>query len=199
MYSHKPACGRPILTSHVLYVLWKEACTRVVWLSYSIRHVDLSFTLTMDFSNLWKHRYRFSHASFHTLKNYTWLTAISSVTVSLLCQPKMSVFNSHIHDSHSVISKLRRITNYLRSSVGKEKLNMLSVMSMKHEILGDTDLETIINDFACKKFGVMKLFVVEKFFFQKAESDRDQGASINSLLSIFCNLTPLQLPYNALT
>ena len=74
---------------------------------------------------------------------------------------------------------------------------MLSLMSMKHEILGDTDLETIINDFACKKCGVMKLFVVD--FFQKARSDRDHGASINSLLGILRNLTPLQLPYNALT
>jgi len=39
-------------------------------------------------------------------------------------------------------------------------------MSMEHEILGDTDLETIINDFACKKCGVMELFVAD--FFQKA-------------------------------
>jgi len=32
---------------------------------------------------------------------------------------------------------------------------------MEHEILGDTDLETIINDFACNKCGVMKLFVAD--------------------------------------
>ena len=30
---------------------------------------------------------------------------------------------------------------------------MLSLMSMEHEILGDTHLETIINDFAWKKCG----------------------------------------------
>ena len=71
-------------------------------------------------------------------------------------------------------SKLHIIKNYLRSSIG-QKLSILSLMSMEHEILGDTDLETIINDFACKKCGVMELFVAD--FFQKAhwQSNRDQG------------------------
>jgi len=52
-------------------------------LRYSLGHVDRSLTLTMDFSNLWKHCYRFTHASFHKVYNYTWITAISTVTVSL--------------------------------------------------------------------------------------------------------------------
>jgi len=38
---------------------------------------------------------------------------------------------------------------------------MLSVMSV--EILGDAELETIINDFACKQFDVMKRFVAVFF------------------------------------
>jgi len=46
-------------------------------------HVDRSLTLTIDFSNLWKHCYRFTHASLHTVYNYTWLIAINSDTVSL--------------------------------------------------------------------------------------------------------------------
>jgi len=37
---------------------------------------------------------------------------------------------------------------------------------MEHEILGDTDLETITNDFACKKCDVMTLFVAD--FFSKS-------------------------------
>jgi len=67
------------------YAAWKEACIRVVWLTlrYSLEHVYRSLTLTMDFSNLWKHCYRFAHPSFHTVWNYTWFTAICSVTVSL--------------------------------------------------------------------------------------------------------------------
>jgi len=45
-------------------------------------------------------------------------------------------------------------------------------VSNEHEIRGDTDLgnlETIINDFACKKCGVMKLFVAA--FFPKSTHD----------------------------
>jgi len=50
--------------------------------------------------------------------------------------------------------KLRRIKNYLRSSIG-QKLSMLSLMSMEHAILGSMDLETIIIDSVCKKYGDM--------------------------------------------
>jgi len=66
--------------------VWKEACKRVFWLSYSLVLVDHSLTQTMDFSDLWKHCYRFPYASFHAV--YTWLTAISSVTVSLHYLPR---------------------------------------------------------------------------------------------------------------
>jgi len=36
-------------------------------------------------------------------------------------------------------------------------------MSMEHEILEDTDLETIIDDFVCKKSVIIKLFVADIF------------------------------------
>jgi len=64
-------------------------------------------------------------------------------------------------------SKLCRINNYFRSSVGQEKLSMLSLISSEHEILGDAHLETIINDFMCKRWVVMKLFVAD--FLQKPQ------------------------------
>jgi len=70
------------------YTVWKEACIRVLWLSYSPGHIDHSLTLASDFSNLWKPCYRFTHASFHTGYNYTWITALTSVTVSLHYLPK---------------------------------------------------------------------------------------------------------------
>jgi len=60
-------------------------------------------------------------------------------------------------------SKVRRIQNYLRCSIVQEKLSMLSLISMEREILEDTVLETIINDFACKKCGIIKLFVTDIF------------------------------------
>jgi len=53
-------------------------------------------------------------------------------------------------------SKVRRIQNYPRSSIVQEKLGMLCLMSTEHEILGGTDLETIINDFVWKKCGIIK-------------------------------------------
>jgi len=72
---------------------------------------------------------------------------------------------------------------------------------MEHEIRGDTDLETIFNDYVCKKCGVRKPFVAD--FFSKNthwQSDRDHRVtSIRSLLRILRNLTPLQLLHNALT
>jgi len=42
----------------------------------------------MDFSNLCKHCYGFIQSTLHTLINYMWLTAISSVTVSLHYLPR---------------------------------------------------------------------------------------------------------------
>jgi len=63
-------------------------CISVVRLSYPLGNVDHSLTLTMNFSNLWKHCYRFTHAFFHSVYNYTWPTPISSVTVSLHYLPR---------------------------------------------------------------------------------------------------------------
>jgi len=52
------------------------------------------------FWNLWKHCYRFAHASFHTVQNCRRLTAISTQQCHYLAvlPAKMSVFNSHICD-----------------------------------------------------------------------------------------------------
>jgi len=83
----------------------KEAYIRVVWLSYSLGHIDHSLTLTKDFSNLWKHCYRGAHASFHTVYNYMCLIPLSAVSLSRCISAKMSVFNSHMQGSHSVIWK----------------------------------------------------------------------------------------------
>jgi len=41
---------------------------------------------------------------------------------------------------------------------------MLSLTSMEHEILGDSDLETIIYDFACKKMRCHEPFCSWLFF-----------------------------------
>jgi len=81
----------------------------------------------------------------------------------------------------------RDVRMYKKQKNGK--LGMLSPMSMEHEILGDTDLETIIKDFECKKCDAMKYLVVD--FLQKALIDRateTRVTSISSFLSILRNL-----------
>jgi len=91
-------------------------------------------------------------------------------------------------------SMLRSVAIYLRTSTGQEKLSMLSLTSMEPEFLDDVDLETNTNDFACKKCGVIKLFVAD--FFQEAHNDRVKETRVslmNLLLSILRNLTPTQL------
>ena len=81
---------------------------QVYSLGYSLGHVDHSLTLIMDITNFWNHCYSFTHASFGTVYNYTWFTAISSATVSLHHLPRqLSVFNSHMQGSHSVISDFK--------------------------------------------------------------------------------------------
>ena len=95
-------------------------------LSYSLSHVDHSLTLIMDISNFWKHCYSFTHASFDTVYNYKWLTAIISVTVSLHYLPRLlSVFNSHMQGSHSVISNKPRLhTRKKTESLSYEQKHM---------------------------------------------------------------------------
>jgi len=64
-------------------------------------------------------------------------------------------------------------------------------MSMEQEILGDTDLETIINEFASKKCNVMKLSTAE--LFQRAHITLTES----SFPSILRNLKPMQSKHNA--
>ena len=47
----------------------------------------------MEFSNLWNHCYRLTHASFHKVQMYV-AYRYQHVTVSLHYLPKMSAFNS---------------------------------------------------------------------------------------------------------
>lgn len=48
-------------------------------------------------------------------------------------------------------SKLKIIKNYLRSTMGQERLSNLSILSIEHEIVKKLSFDSIINDFARKK------------------------------------------------
>jgi len=63
---------------------------------------------------------------------------------------------------HLMLTKKSEMDFNDKDVLPQEKLSMLLLMIMNHEILGNTDLETI-NDFVCKKCGVMKVFVADVF------------------------------------
>ena len=48
-------------------------------------------------------------------------------------------------------SKLKIIKNYLRSSMGQERLTNLAILSIEHEMTDSLDFEDIISDFANAK------------------------------------------------
>ena len=48
-------------------------------------------------------------------------------------------------------SKLKLVKNFLRSTMGQERLNDLAVLSIEAEITRRVDLQDVINDFAAKK------------------------------------------------
>ena len=47
-------------------------------------------------------------------------------------------------------SKLKRIKNEVRSTMGETRLNFLSIMSIESNILRDLDFSSIIKTFACQ-------------------------------------------------
>ena len=48
-------------------------------------------------------------------------------------------------------SKLKRIKNEQRTSIGQERLNHLSLLSIEHELLREIDTHDIISKFAAQK------------------------------------------------
>jgi len=62
----------------------------------------------MDFSNLWKHCYRYTRTFFHSKKLYVAHRYQQCHCLAAL-PAKMSVFNRHMQDSHSVISNKPRL------------------------------------------------------------------------------------------
>jgi len=58
----------------------------------------------MDFSNLWQHCYRCTHAYFHTVQKRYEAYRYQQCHGLTALPAKMSVFNSHMQGSHSMIS-----------------------------------------------------------------------------------------------
>ena len=45
-------------------------------------------------------------------------------------------------------SKLKRVKNELRTTMGKNRLNMLALLSIEHKLLRDLEIQSLISDFA---------------------------------------------------
>ena len=67
------------------------------------------------------------------------------------CFPKVKILQrlmvTNCTGEHS-FSKLRRIKNVQRTTIGQERLNMLTLMSIEIELLRAIDINSIIDDFA---------------------------------------------------
>ena len=48
-------------------------------------------------------------------------------------------------------SKLKIIKNRLRTTMGNERLSHIALMSIEHDVLGEIDLEALIEEFAARK------------------------------------------------
>jgi len=104
--------------------------SRLITLFTRARYHNL--TLTTEFSNLWKHCYRFTH----TVLLFTQFNAILGLPLSachcLAALPaKMSVFNSHMQGSHSVISNKPR--SYTKNPYSYNKTQKLVLRTKTFE------------------------------------------------------------------
>ena len=49
------------------------------------------------------------------------------------------------------LSKLKLIKNRLRTSLGQEKLNQLTIMNIEYDVMREIDFEHIVADFSKRK------------------------------------------------
>lgn len=70
--------------------------------------------------------------------------------IEILLRIYLSMFVTNVCDERS-FSKLKYIKNYLRNTMGQEKLNAFAILSIEHEILDNLCFDDIIEEFIHKK------------------------------------------------
>lgn len=70
--------------------------------------------------------------------------------IEIILRIYLSMFCTNVKDERS-FSKLKYIKNYLRNSMGEEKLNAFALLSIEHEILNNLNFDEIIDDFVHTK------------------------------------------------
>ena len=82
------------------------------------------------------------------LKNRDITQTFPNVEIVMIIYLCMLVSNCTGEQS---FSKLKRIKNELRNKTSQDRLNMLSLLSIEHELLQSVSFTDVINDFAvCK-------------------------------------------------
>ncbi|KAL5502781.1 hypothetical protein EMCRGX_G009603 [Ephydatia muelleri] len=63
-------------------------------------------------------------------------------------------------------SKLKLIKNRLRTSLGQEKLNQLTIMNIEYDVMREIDFEHIVADFSKRKARKVLIFLKQNFIFE---------------------------------
>lgn len=87
----------------------------------------------------------FSHSLMYSIIIKDGLISTMS-NLEILLRIYLSLFCTNVPDERS-FSKLKYIKNYLRSTMGEEKLNAFAFLSIEYEILNNLDFDEIIDDF----------------------------------------------------
>jgi len=82
---------------------------------------------------------------FSTIHNYDMVAAFANVEIALRVYLSMFVTNCTGERS---FSKLKRIKNYLRSTIGQDRLASLAILSAEHELFRRVSTRETIEDFA---------------------------------------------------
>lgn len=70
--------------------------------------------------------------------------------IEILLRIYLCMFCSNVNDERS-FSKLKYVKNYLRNSMGEEKLNAFALLSIEYDVMNDLNLDEIIDDFIYSK------------------------------------------------
>jgi hypothetical protein len=76
------------------------------------------------------------------------ITSFPNVNITFrIC---LSIFGTSAEGERS-FSKMKLITNYLRSTMGQQRLSSLSLLSIENDVLRQLPFDEIISEFAHKK------------------------------------------------
>ncbi|OXA48513.1 Zinc finger MYM-type protein 1 [Folsomia candida] len=76
------------------------------------------------------------------------------------CETALRIFLTlpvSVASNERSFSKMKTVKNYLRSTMGQERLNALALISIGREVADDIDFDEVINDFASQKCRKIKI------------------------------------------